>query len=474
MRDGKDITPEAIEKLLKKPEGAGLEFKAADKGHFSVDKLGMHCCAIANAGGGCILLGITDKEREVVGTNSYPEPKEVEAAVADNLTPAIRVEIRAVEFRQKRVVVVRVPPRTSGRLIRHKRTPYTRIGEQTREMQDNEINRILTEPKTHWLYEVCLPDQGAEEVMALLDVKSFYRMIDKPMPSDLSLVMQNLADECILVPKKAKRRFSISRMGVLLLAHSIKKCSPEMAEKRVRIIRFEGVSKSEIAFSYDYDKGYASGFEDMLDMAVEQIAYQAEDMQGSAAEIAPQLAIRELLANAIIHQDFERNAQVILRIFSDEVELINPGASLVNSDFMMQHSESRNIGLLGLMRKFGLAEHATSGVEKVVAAIEESKSSPPEFKFQDGFTDVKLYRNADYKTMSSSTRKTAGHQHCLLRHARKSVMTNASLRERFGLNEDARKEIAQLLKELVEDQKIKPAPGRPGAKKSAGYIPYWG
>ncbi len=424
-----------------------------------------------------MLLGVTNKApHEPVGTKAFPrlEIPEAEATLANDLSPVIRIKISEHMLDEGRVVAIEIPSRAKGQVIRYNEFPYMKTGNQTRKMTDQELARILTETTPHWLDETCLSDQSGEEVMGLLDVKSFYEMIGKPMPQNRSSVMERLSSEGIVSPAHASEKFSISRMGVLLLANSIKKCSSEMAVKRFEIIGYKPNAKAEeIVFNYCCDRGYAVGFEDMVNAAMEQLAAQAEYADGEAMEMAPRLAVRELLANAIIHQDFENKDRVVLKIFGDIAVLINPGVSLVKVDFMMQDSESRNAGMLNLMRKFKLAEHATSGIVKIIASVEQSKSAPPKFRFTDSSTHVEISRLAEYGKMSWSEMKIAAYQHCLLQNARKAMMTNASLRERFNLDDEAGIEITQLLKELVKEKKIKRSEERPGSRRHVGYVPHW-
>lgn len=65
----------SIEEILEAKEGENFEFKEA-KNDFSFERLAEYVCAIANAGGGYIILGITDKRpREVVGSKAFEQPE---------------------------------------------------------------------------------------------------------------------------------------------------------------------------------------------------------------------------------------------------------------------------------------------------------------------------------------------------------------------------------------------------------------
>ena len=60
-----------IEAWLAGRENEHLEFKEA-RANYSFDKLVRYCAALANEGGGAMVLGVTDKQpRHVVGTGAF-------------------------------------------------------------------------------------------------------------------------------------------------------------------------------------------------------------------------------------------------------------------------------------------------------------------------------------------------------------------------------------------------------------------
>ena len=64
-----------IDELLNAPEGEHFEFKEA-KSRFGFGEALKYCCAIANCGGGKLVLGITDKRpRKVVGSMAFDQPE---------------------------------------------------------------------------------------------------------------------------------------------------------------------------------------------------------------------------------------------------------------------------------------------------------------------------------------------------------------------------------------------------------------
>jgi ATP-dependent DNA helicase RecG len=65
------MTPQEFQSLLEEDEGHHLEFKAAQN-RYDFEELVRYCVALANEGGGRMILGVSDqKPRCVVGTSAF-------------------------------------------------------------------------------------------------------------------------------------------------------------------------------------------------------------------------------------------------------------------------------------------------------------------------------------------------------------------------------------------------------------------
>lgn len=107
----------------------------------------------------------------------------------------------------------------------------------------------------------------------------------------------------------------------------------------------------------------------------------------------PELAVRELVVNALIHQDFfVTGASPMVEIFADRIEITNPGQPLVATDrFLDTPPRSRNEGLASLMRRMGVCEERGSGVDKVVFQTEVFQLPAPLFEVTGESTRAVLF-----------------------------------------------------------------------------------
>jgi predicted HTH transcriptional regulator len=186
----------------------------------------------------------------------------------------------------------------------------------------------------------------------------------------------------------------------------------------------------------------------------------------------PEEALREFLANALIHQDFTvSGGYPLIEIFSNRLKISNPGLPLIPVNrFINANSKSRNVKLARLMRDLGLCEERGSGVDRAIDAIEEQALPPPLFEAGENTTSVTLFTTLTFAQMSKEERIRACYQHACLRVEKSSLMSNGSLRNRFGLHERQYPQVSAVIRETMEAGLIEPVdPEQPN--RNARYVP---
>ena len=188
----------------------------------------------------------------------------------------------------------------------------------------------------------------------------------------------------------------------------------------------------------------------------------------------PELAVRELVANALIHQDFlVTGAGPTVEIFNDRIEITNPGEPLVDTQrFVDNPPWSRNEALASLMRRFGICEERGSGIDKVVFQAEFYQLPAPLFEAPKGFTRAVLFAPKTVASMDKTERVRACYLHACLKRVMQDYLTNASLRERFGIKANNRAIVSRYIREAVDTGMIKAFDEYAG-KKMMKYIPFW-
>jgi ATP-dependent DNA helicase RecG len=278
----------------------------------------------------------------------------------------------------------------------------------------------------------------------------------------------------MIVPNQAGE-WNITNLGAILFARNLDPF-PALNRKAVRVIVFEGTGRLRTVREQIVHKGYASGFEGLIELVNALLPRNEVIGQALRKDVPmyPEPAIRELISNALIHQDFHiTGAGPTVEIFTDRMEITNPGTPVVNIDrFLDSPPRSRNETLASLMRRIGICEERGSGVDKVVFLTEFYQLPAPIFEIAEGSTRVVLFAHKTLNEMDRADRSRACYLHACLRYVERDRMTNSTLRKRFGIEERNSATVSRIIREAIEDTLIKPYDVAQG-KKYARYLPHW-
>ena len=459
--------------LVEPSEHRRLEFKEA-KSDFGKSYLCKYCVALANAGGGHLVLGVTDKPpRQVVGSEAFAGNL---TAVENEVLQKTEVCIEAAELAHPdgRVLVFSIPGRPQGSAYRYKGTYWMRVGESTVVMPDQQLREIFAETQPEWLDASAKSDLSAEEILELLDIPEFFALQKMPMPGRTTEALDILAARrCIA---RNGQGYAICRLGALLLARRLSDF-PELENRAVRVLVYINKSKLKTRRDWTCDKGYAVGFEEIVKYVMEQIPQREVIRNGIRKEerLLPEEMARELLANAVVHQDFSvHGKQLRLDIYSNRIEFSNPGEPLVDPDRFIDRENTRNERLIGLMRRMGFCEQRGSGIDQVVHAAEAHRLRAPEFRSDDAQTTVRVHGRETLSEMRRADRIRACYQHCVLKYVtNEDSMTNRSLRERFGASPKSASVVSAIIADAGKAGLIKLDVKAGTSRRYAKYIPAW-
>lgn len=467
-----NTTPHQIDLWLMEPkEHTRLEFKKA-KTQFDNKKLYRYCVAIANEGGGHLVLGVTDElPRRVVGSAAFNDPAEM----ASKLFQAIgfRVDIEAVMHPDGRVVVFHIPSRPRGTAYAYEGAYWMRIGEELKPMSEDQLRKIFAEGQPSWLEAAAVSELSAQKVVQLLDTQTFFDLLSLPYPTEQSGVLAKLKTERLI--EETEKGFAILNIGAVLLAKDLHSFDT-VYRKAPRVVVYQGGSKLNTKSDQTGAKGYAVGFQGLVQYIMAQLPQNEiiEDALRKESKLVPEVVIRELIANALIHQDFAvSGTSPLVEIYENRVEIANPGQPIVPVNRFIDGYQSRNERLADLMRRFGICEEKSSGIDRVIKSAELLQLPAPDFQSSLNRTVVIIYGPRSFKKMDRNDRIRACYQHCVLQWVLRKQMTNQSLRERFGLSEGSSNTVSQIISATIEQNLIKLDPSAPSSRKYARYLPLW-
>lgn len=468
-----NTTPQQIDVWLSVPkEHQRLEFKEA-KTQFDNSKLYRYCVAIANEGGGQLVLGVSNSPpRRVVGSMAFRDPIKMASILFQAI--GFRVDVEEVQHPDGRVVVFHIPSRPKGTAYDFDGAYLMRIGEELRPMSEDQLRQIFAEGQPSWLEAPAVSGLSAQEVVQLLDTQTFFDLLNIPYPTDQSGVLEKLKTERLI--EEAQDGFSVLNISAILLAKELRKFDA-VYRKAPRVVVYQGGSKLHTKSDQTGTKGYAVGFQGLVQYIMTQLPQNEviEDALRKESKLIPEVVIRELIANALIHQDFEISGMApLIEIYENRVEISNPGEPIVPVERFIDGYQSRNERLADLMRRFGICEEKSSGIDRVIESAEMLQLPAPDFQSSLNRTSVVIYGPRSFKKMDRNDRIRACYQHCALQCVLRKQMTNQSLRERFGLSEGSSNTVSQIISATIEQGMIKLDPNMPTtSRKYARYLPSW-
>lgn len=366
-------TREEFLTLLESPEGSRVEFKEA-KGGFHFDELVKYCVALANEGGGQVVLGVTDRRpRQVVGTKAFPEPGRTEAGLFERLRHRVVVEEYWHEGR--RVMIFHVPSRLPGTAWQDRGTYWMRAGDALVPMSDERLRQIHQETGPDFSAETC---PGASISDLDPNALALFRILwDRKSPGQgiASRPFDRLLADAELVVG-----------GRLTYAALI------MLGTRKALGRF--LPQAEVIFEYRPNDApgpaaerleFRQGFLPVLDQ-VWQAINRRNDLQhfqqGLFVWDVPtfdERAVREVLLNAVSHRDYRHGGSVFVRQYPRRIEVVSPGGFPpgINEQNLLWEQNPRNRRIAEVLGKCGLVERAGQGFDLIYrACIQQGKPLP--------------------------------------------------------------------------------------------------
>lgn len=461
-----------------------VEFKVNDAEPQAIGEL---ISALANAAAlvgkafAYLVWGVRDEDHALVGTTFDPHAarfgnEELESWLLRLLEPKIEFRFFTVAVAGGSVVLLEVA-RAARHPVRFSGQEFIRVGSYKKKLKDfPEKERALWRIFDQAPFEdgVVTEHASADEVLRLLDYPAYFDLLERPLPANRDGILADLASDRLVRPCDAGG-WNITNLGAILFAKRLDAFHP-LRRKAVRVIQYRGTGRTETLKEQEGVKGYACGFEGLISYINGLLPGNEviERALRKTVPMFPELAVRELVANALIHQDlFVTGAGPMVEIFDDRIEITNPGEPLVDTQrFLDTPPKSRNEALASLMRRFRICEERGSGIDKVVSQVELFQLPAPLFEKPDGFTRAVLFAHKPLSEMDKANRVRACYLHACLRYVTRKPMTNTSVRERFGIAERNASIASRLLNEAVKMGLIAVVDPEAGTRIRS-YLPFW-
>lgn len=451
------------------------------------DEIGEYISALSNTAAiigqpySYLIWGVDDESHAIIGTTFIPTREKCGNEDLINwlsclLTPKIRFNFLTVNIDAKEVIVLEISAAAYAP-VGFKGTEYIRIGSYKKKLKDHpEQERALwaSFEKRRFEQEFAAEKLSADQVLEYIFYPVYFDLLKRNLPGSKSAILKELNSEEIIQPD-SHGKWNITNMGAILFAKDITKFKG-LRRKTVRVVFYKGISRIETEREVEFMGGYAFSYEDIVSYVTELTPKKEIIERGIRKSISlfPELAVRELIANALIHQDFYiSGTSPMIEIFSDRIEITNPGLPLIAVDrFLDNPPKSRNEHIASLLRRIGVCEERGSGIDKVVAMTEFYQLPAPMFETTPEHTRVVLFAHRGFKEIDKKERIWATYLHASLKYVERKSMTNKTLRERFELDAKNSATISRIIRDAIKMGLIKCQDDTVGAKAKK-YLPYW-
>jgi len=479
-----DTTNHLLDQLLYHGhEDTWLEVKTKNK---DPEMIGQSVSAIANSAAlegrtfGYLVWGVADDCKTVTGTSFNPatfkknnEP--IESWLNHVIDPQISMTFIPAGDETQRVWILEIGA-ARDRPIAFSGVEYIPIGPTTKPLRKHpEKERKLWRVFDQIVFERVEAAESLteDEVLQLLDIPAFYDLTRTAMPDGKRAIIEMLETRDFIV--RHGTLWAITNLGAIAFAKELNDFV-SLGGKEIRVVHYKGTGRRDTVSERSFAKGYANGFAGLIDYISARLP-QSEKIGKAFREVTtsfPPIAIRELIANTLIHQDFSKSGNgPMIEIFSDRIEITNPGQPIVDvRRFVDTPSLSRNEKLARTMRMAHIVEERGSGWDKIAKEVELYQMPAPRIEVTPEHIRVTLLAPQPLTKMDTYDRIEAVFLHSCLRQVEGEVTTNPSIRERFGISANNSSQATRLLNE-AKDANLIVLRNPDAGYKSRQYVPFW-
>ena len=371
----RDVSSELAD-LLARGEGGTVEFKRS-----LTKDVGRGLCAFANAGGGTVVLGVSDSGK-IVGVADHNRLKSRVLSTARSADPPIEVEVESVG----NVLRVVVPPQ--------KRKPYSfggrffmRDGASSRQMSNAEVEELFyAAGRLHFDRKPC-PGFSIENDLDDQTWARFSRRAKIPESMDRMVALRNLG----LLDGEDR----MTQAGAWLLARDVRRFT---TTAHVSCALFLGTEKVRILDRRDFHSDIPTMVDDAVAWILTKINVEfiIKHVRREERPELPEEALREAVANAVAHRDYRSTANVQVYVFKDRIEIVSPGglpAGMTEAD-LGSKSMPRNPLLFGMLYRMDVVENIGSGIKRVRDLCREHGVAEPRIEVAEHWVTVTFPRPA--------------------------------------------------------------------------------
>lgn len=342
--------------------------------------------ALANEGGGKLVMGMKDKTpHEVVGSD-FAEGKVGDLTDETYKRLGIRVRTEELWEDKKRVLIIHIPTRPVGKLLKFEGVPLMRTGESLRNMSDEEMFAILSEQEPDFSAKICeglaiadLDDTAIQKMRESYSQKQnnpqFLSLSKEQLLTDLKLLVENKLNfaALILLGKKEIIQQKLPQSKIVWEYRNTESQIHHDARESIEEPLFIGIDKiwqliNQPALNRKYPVQSGAYIFDLYDFN--------------------EAVVREAILNAVAHRDYTITSEVVVKQYPTRIEINNPGGfpkGVTIDNLITVSSTPRNRLITEILEKTGLVERSGQGVDKIFSITLSEGKSYPDYSKSDAY-----------------------------------------------------------------------------------------
>jgi ATP-dependent DNA helicase RecG len=370
-----------LQGLLKAKEDEHLEFKEA-RNRYDFEELVKYCAALANEGGGKMVLGVTDRHpRQVVGTAAFESLERTKAGLIEKL--GLRIEIEEISHTNGRVLIFHIPSRSLGVPISFRGAYWMRGGDSLVPMTNNQIKRIFAESEPDFSAQLC---PGA--ALTDLETQAIEEFRRRWLQKSQNAALQTISVRQLLIDAELMVDDQLTFAALILLGN------------RPALGKF--LAQAEVVFEYrsseatgpaqqrlDFRRGFFSFYDDLWNAinTRNDIQHIQDGLFIWDIPTFNEAVVREAVLNAVSHRDYRSAGSVFIKQYPQKLEVVSPGGlpQGITPENILWQQYPRNRRIAEAFARCGLVERAGQGMNRIFEECIRETKPKPDFRGTDAF-----------------------------------------------------------------------------------------
>ena len=400
-----------LEEILLREEGQTYEIKSI---RIDLKALAIPIVAFANADGGTIAIGITDKTRRVEGVDFEIEKlNEILRVPFDYCIPTVKVFTEMIACtdshgRDNHILLIHVEPSTEVHSNQADEV-YMRVGDKSKKLSFEERIQLMYDKGERYFEDKPVLEAELDDI-DMGFVKEYVNKIGY-LKSPLEYLMENKG-----FIKKEKGKYIISTAAILIFGRHPQTYFPRA---RVRFIRYEGTEeKVGASMNVIKDVSFMGNILNLvneavsyLDTQIKEKTYLGEDGKFVTEEEYPKFVRQELIVNAIAHRDYSiKGTDIQIKMFDDRIVVESPGSlpGLVRTSNIRNVHFSRNPKIAAFLKDYKFVKEFGEGVNRIYEEMENAGLAEPTFRKNEFMLEVIVRNSINEKPMFGNEKPMFG------------------------------------------------------------------